>query len=115
MGRKNAAGGKRKLIGVLLASTFLAALGQLMFKYSLAGARLDPAYLLLGVAAYGASTIVYLYVLGRAHLSWAYGIGGLSYIFAVLLAALFLHESVTLVRWLGVAAIAIGAALVGSS
>ena len=61
------------------------------------------------------STVIYFYVLGRTHLSWAYGFTGLSYIFASAIAFLFLGELVPGLRWLGIAIIAIGTALVGSS
>lgn len=49
------------------------------------------------------------------HLSWAYSMGGLSYIFAVLLAHLALGESVPFLRWVGVLVIAVGVAMIGLS
>ena len=55
----------------------------------------------------------YFYVLSRAHLTWVYGIGGLAYIFAVILANFI--ETVPLLRWVGVIVITIGVALIGFS
>jgi uncharacterized membrane protein len=105
---------KEKIRNVLflILSTFLGALGQLLFKYSFQ----VPAFILflsLGLISYFASTIVYFYVLSRVHLSWAYSLGGLSYIFAVILAATILAESVPPLRWIGVSIIFIGVLLIG--
>jgi len=48
-------------------------------------------------------------------LSVAYPIVGLSYIIIVAIARLFLHEHVPPLRWVGVAVVAIGIAIVGIS
>lgn len=112
-GNSTRSGAKRLLVAALVVSTFLGAVGQLVFKYSVTGG-IDLPLLAAGVAVYAVSTVIYITVLSRSHLSWAYSLGGLSYIFTVLFAAVFLHETVG-IRWLGVALIAMGAALVGMS
>ncbi len=102
---------------MLLASTLIGSLGQLFFKigvdsgtaYAMAG------YILLGIIAYGIATLVYLYILGRSHLSWAYGFVGFSYIFTTLLAFFVLGEYIEPDRWIGVAIIVVGTALIGLS
>lgn len=68
----------------------------------------------IALAAYIISALVYFYVISRAHLSWAYGMGGLSYIFAVIMAAIFV-ENVPLLRWIGVVVITGGVFLVAIS
>lgn len=103
---------KKIMLAILLLSTFLGSLGQLFFKLGLIGSGW---YILVGLLAYAVSTLIFLYVLGRMHLSWTYGIGGLSYVFASLLAFLLLGEQITPVRWAGIVVIAIGTALVGLS
>ncbi len=103
---------KKAMLVILLLSTFLGSLGQLFFKIGISHSLL---YLAAGLVVYGISTLIYLYILGRSHLSWTYGVGGLSYIFASVLAFLFLGEQITYLRWLGVFVIAIGTALVGLS
>ncbi len=105
---------KLRNVGFLVVSTFLGAVGQLLFKYSF-GKPLFAELLASGLVVYGISTIIYFYVLSRVHLSWAYGMGGLSYIFATIFAYLFLSENIPLLRWFGVIIIAIGAALIGFS
>jgi drug/metabolite transporter (DMT)-like permease len=103
---------KKILFLVLVLSTFLGSLGQFLFKLGLESSLI---YLGVGLVAYGLSTIIYLYILGRMHLSWTYGVGGLGYIFASLLAFFLLGEQVSPLRWVGIMVIALGTALVGLS
>jgi len=104
--------GKRNNVLMLLGSTSLGAVGQFLFKSSVLGS-VQYTLLVLGVLAYFLSTLIYFYVLSRVHLSWAYGIGGLSYIFAVVLASFI--EAVPLARWVGVVVITVGVFLIGLS
>ncbi|MGC8652311.1 MAG: EamA family transporter [Candidatus Micrarchaeia archaeon] len=106
---------KIELIGVLFISTLLGAVGQLMFKYAFVDKPMLLPYFSAAVLAYLASTVFYFYVLSRVHLSWAYSIGGLSYIFTVILAATVLMEKVPLLRWIGVIVITAGVIVVGTS
>ena len=99
-------------IGFLALSTLMGAAAQLVFKISLSDGMLD--LLILGILTYLASSLLYFYVISRAHLSWAYGVGGLSYIFAVVLGALFI-EQVPVIRWVGVMAITVGVLAVAVS
>lgn len=103
---------KRTLLMILLLSTFLGSLGQLAFKV---GLMTSAWYIFAGLMAYAISTVIFLYVLSRTHLSWTYGIGGLSYVFASILAFFVLGEQITPVRWVGIIVIAVGTALVGLS
>ncbi len=105
--------GRARNILVLLLSTGLAAIGQYFFKDSLN--LLSVPLFAIGFLSYVASTVAYFYVLSRAHLSWVYGLGGLSYIFTVLLAFFALGENVPPLRWVGVAIITFGVLLVGAS
>ncbi len=111
--------GNRKLMFamLLIVSTSLGSIGQLVFKIGVgsSAAYAMALYLAAGMFAYGISTVIYLYILGRSNLSWTYGFGGFSYIFAVVLASVVLGEVVTPDRWIGVVIIAIGTALIGLS
>ncbi|MGC8776549.1 MAG: hypothetical protein ACP5P2_01220 [Candidatus Micrarchaeia archaeon] len=106
---------KEVLVLVLVMSTFLGGLGQFMFKLGLnsQSSILMAILLTLGIISYLLSTVFYFFALSRAHLSWVYSFGGLSYIFASLLAMLI--EPVPLLRWLGILVIAIGTSLIGIS
>lgn len=106
---------KARWAGFLVVSTLLGALGQFLFKGAFVFQGVFEILLSAGIGLYFLSTIVYFYVLSRTHLSWAYSFGGLSYIFAVILADLFLKESVPPLRWVGVVLIAVGVLLVGKS
>ena len=103
---------KRSNVILLFASTLLGASAQLIFKVSISNGAL--ALLALGISLYLVSSLIYFYVISRAHLSWAYGVGGLSYIFAVAFAAIFI-EQVPLIRWVGVLIITAGVILVAIS
>lgn len=100
---------------MLFASATLGAVGQFFFKYAFVNQSSFIMLLIIGLLSYAASTVVYLYVLSRVHLSWAYGVSGLSYILAVVLAYLALSEKVPPLRWAGVLVIAIGVVLIGAS
>jgi uncharacterized membrane protein len=101
-------------IMLLVVSTALGGIGQFLFKYSFVDHSLGLT-LLAGLGAYAISTGIYFYVLSRVNLSWAYGLGGISYILAVVLASTILAEHVSMFRWTGVLVIALGVVLVGFS
>ncbi|MEM3791509.1 MAG: EamA family transporter [Candidatus Micrarchaeaceae archaeon] len=101
---------------ILVFSTFLGAVGQFFFKLGLEeSAYAEYALIFLGICAYLLSTLFYFFVLGRTQLSWAYSFIGLSYIFTLMLASVFLHERVHVAGWIGVALIFLGTALIGKS
>ena len=104
-----------KYIILMLISTTLAAVGQLYFKEGLGSSGIGILFLAVGLLAYLLSTVIYLTVLSRAHLSWTYGIGGLSYVMATIFAATILSEVVPHLRWIGVLVIFLGVVLIGLS
>lgn len=108
---------KMLYVAFLFLSTFLGATGQIFFKIGVVSSTSVSLafYVLVGIFAYALSTLVYFYVLSRTHLSWAYSFGGLSYIFASIMAFAFLNEQVPAVRWIGILVIAVGTFLIGIS
>ncbi len=98
-------------------SNTLTAAGQLLLKAGIGGGVevVDGLLLASGAASLALAMVVYLHVLGSAHLSWAYGFNGLSYTITSILALAFLGEQVPPLRWLGVAVITIGTLIVGFS
>lgn len=106
---------RKVLAMILVGSTFLGGLGQFLFKVGLNSSNtlLLIAFIAFGILSYGLSTALYFFALSRAHLSWVYSFGGLSYIFATLFALLI--EPVPLLRWIGIIIIVIGTALIGIS
>jgi drug/metabolite transporter (DMT)-like permease len=119
-----------KLIAMILLSVGLAAVAQLALKHgmNLVNDRLAPARFGLdaaslravvlqpfvwgGLALFGISAIVWLAVLSRASLSFAYPFASLTYVLILVFDAVVLDETVPPLRWAGVACIALGVFLV---
>lgn len=71
--------------------------------------------LLLGVlfeALFFASLLI---LMAKSDISFLWPLTGLSFVFSTLAAMWFLHEQVSLIRWLGVTCIMLGAALISYS
>lgn len=61
---------------------------------------------------FGGASLLWMYILKHFPLSMAYPMASMSFVIALVFAALFLHETVTWNRWLGVALIMIGCIIV---
>ena len=125
--------GKKRamLIGLILTSVLLAALAQLTLKHgmnqvtdasgtaSLNSTTLKSVvtnvYVIGGLAIFGISAVVWLLVLSRASLSFAYPFASLSYLLIVLIDRFLLKESVPPLRWAGVFFIMTGIVLVAQT
>ena len=70
------------------------------------------AYIILGIALYGLATVLWLYILSREELSLVYPLQSITYVLGTLLAIFVFGENVSLLRWIGVATIIVGATLV---
>jgi len=94
---------------MLLVSVFLGTCGQLLLKTGInqAGKSADvpgvaalmaalksigSPWVFTGFICYGISSILWLMILRKVQLSWAYPMISLSYVFVVVLSALILHE-----------------------
>lgn len=119
------------LIGLILVSVTLAALAQLTLKYgmnqvrdasgvvqmnaaSLRSIATTPA-VWAGLFIFGFSAIVWLAVLSRASLSFAYPFASLTYVIILLFDRFLLHDQVPALRWGGVALIMTGIVLVAQT
>jgi multidrug transporter EmrE-like cation transporter len=72
-------------------------------------------FVLVGFALIFGGSIFWLAVISRVELSWAYPMLSLGYVLVVLLSWLFLNESVTPLRLIGVAIICLGVFVVSRS
>ena len=122
----------RVLLGLILASVACSAVAQLLLKLGMvnaayaraaeardwagmaAAALLNP-LVIAGLSLYFAGAVVWLVVLGKADLSYAYPFVGLGFVFSLALGLFVLHEAVTLPRLAGTVLIALGAVLVAGS
>ncbi len=61
---------------------------------------------------FGSSSILWMYIIKHYPLSVAYPMISLSYVFGMIAAMVFFHESVSLMKWLGVLCIILGCVLI---
>jgi drug/metabolite transporter (DMT)-like permease len=120
----------RMLIAMILLSVCLAAVAQLTLKHgmNLVNEEIGPHRFGMdgesiralsttwavwaGLGLFGLSALVWLIVLSRASLSFAYPFASLTYVLILLFDRFWLHEDVPALRWAGVAFIAVGIVLV---
>ena len=123
--------GKKMLILTIVISVVLAALAQLTLKYGVSRVQVDghsaivlseplrsamrvarEPFIWGGLALFGLSAAVWIVVLSRVSLSFAYPFAALTYVIIVLFDRLILNEYVPALRWGGVALIMTGIVLV---
>lgn len=121
-----------KSLALILLAILIAVSGQISLKYGVAQiGRIDAAavgqplqlvlkvalnlWVIVGLGLYALGAAVWIVVLSRVDLSFAYPMLGLSYVMVVLVSVLFLHEHVPAIRWVGVLLIVAGVALVGQT
>jgi drug/metabolite transporter (DMT)-like permease len=119
------------LIGLILTSVLLAALAQITLKHGMnqvthevgtANLKLTSlkamatnAAVIGGLVIFAFSAIVWLLVLSRASLSFAYPFASLSYLVIVLADKFVFDQQIPVLRWVGVAFIMAGIVLVAQT
>lgn len=107
-----------KLFALCLLNTAFMAAGQILFKTGSGGKEIrglldiialffSPA-VFCGLCIYAAATGLWLYILSKAPISFAYPFQALAYPLVLLASALLFHEHISFQRWLGVAVIICG-------
>jgi drug/metabolite transporter (DMT)-like permease len=120
-----------KSLILIFTSVFLGVIGQLSMKNGMMGVRLSDQspgiligglvgalanpYVIGGIGLYACSALVWLMVLSRVDLSFAYPLVSTGYIAVVLLSRFLFHESVTPVRIVGALVICAGVVLITRS
>jgi len=121
-----------KSILLIILSIIIAIGGQVLLKVgmnqissseilSISGARnfflaiLKSPKVMTGLFLYGLSAIVWLIILSRVDLSFAYPMIGVSYIFMLIISRFLLNEHVSPLRWIGAVVISIGVVLITRS
>jgi drug/metabolite transporter (DMT)-like permease len=114
---------------MILISVTLGVCGQLCFKYAMLRvgavdfshittgllAMASSPFVWLGLCCYGLSTIIWLMILSRVQLSYAYPLLSTGYILIVILSYLIFKEPVTWLRFGGVLVIVAGVWMVTHS
>jgi drug/metabolite transporter (DMT)-like permease len=122
---------KYLVLTLILLDVALNVTGQLSLKYgmskfgnfSLSLSTLPPVFVkaatnvhvLLGLLCYGLGFMVWLIVLAKAEVSYAYPMISLGYVFTAILARLLLGESVTATRMAGILVTCLGVFLIARS
>ena len=104
-----------------LLSTLLMAAGQTLFKLGSRGKEIHSLLdlirlffspiILLALALYGCTTGLWLYILSKTPMSYAYPIQALAYPIVLLVSLLLFKEHISWTSWLGVAIIICGVAI----
>jgi len=109
-----------KIILLTALSAFIGSMGQLEFKRGADNLQFDIKllltnhHLILGVAVYAVSTVLYVYALNKEHLSILYPITATSYIWTTIFSKIFLKEPVGLPSLIGVFFILLGVTLIAT-
>jgi drug/metabolite transporter (DMT)-like permease len=122
---------KYLVLSLILVDVVLNVTGQLSLKYgmsklgnfSLSFSTLPPVFLkaatnahvLLGLFCYGLGFMVWLIVLSKAEVSYAYPMISLGYVFTAILARMLLGEAVTVTRMAGILVTCVGVFLIARS
>jgi len=121
-----------KLLLLILTSVALSSVGQISMRKGMSseaiqntlspGNMIDSilvvssnSYVLSGLAMYGLGAAVWLLVLAKVEVSYAYPFIGLAFVLTAILGWLFLNEALGLIRIAGTACIVIGVIMVSSS
>jgi drug/metabolite transporter (DMT)-like permease len=123
--------GNLQSIGILLTSVAFGAVGQLTLKAGMNSVSTNSKalqlsvdtllrmatnpLLLLGIAIFGVSTLLWLLALSKADLSFAYPFLSLTYTAVLIGGAVLFHESITIPRVIGFAIIISGVWVVSRS
>ncbi|MDZ7587556.1 MAG: EamA family transporter [Patescibacteria group bacterium] len=105
-------------IGQMILKIGMTQVGELKFSDGLVNIfsrTFSNLYVLGGLAFFGVNAILWLVVLSREKLSFAYPMVAFAYIVTILLSKFVLHEDIPLLRWSGLAVIIVGILMIAKS
>ncbi|MCT8976797.1 SMR family transporter [Clostridium sp. CX1] len=118
------------MIVLILVSVFLGAIGQVLVKYGASSLQLNfaasyfiesligilkNAPVMCGIISYGVSFLLWIKVLSKVELSYAYPMVSIGYILVMFFSYFLFKENISLMRLMGVALIIVGVILVARS
>jgi len=109
-----------KILLLTALAAFIGSIGQLEFKRGADNLQFDIKllltnyHLIIAIAVYCVSTVLYVYALNKEQLSILYPIVATSYIWTLLFSKIFLKEPVGLTSWAGVFLILLGVTLIAT-
>ncbi len=111
-----------KMTLLCLLNTALMVTGQILFKVGSQGKTLAnisdmiklmfSPVVLVALCLYAGTTMLWLYILSKVDISFAYPIQALAFPVVMLVSAFMFHEQIPALRWVGVVVIFIGVLLV---
>ena len=106
-------------IGQILLKTGMSKIGYISIKYSdiiqnVLKAFVSP-YILVGILSYLLSMILWLIILSRVELSFAYPMVSAGYIIVIVFSYFILHENISLLRLIGVIMVCMGILFIARS
>jgi drug/metabolite transporter (DMT)-like permease len=105
-------------IGQMILKIGMTQVGELKFSDGLVNIfsrTFSNLYVLGGLAFFGVNALLWLVVLSREKLSFAYPMVAFAYIVTILLSKFVLHEDIPLLRWSGLAVIIVGILMIAKS
>lgn len=118
------------MLGLILTSVFLGAIGQVLVKFGAVNLTLNfsSEYILssilsilknvpvmCGILSYGISFLLWIKVLSKVELSYAYPMVSLGYVIIMIFSYFFFKENISFLRVVGVLLIIMGVVLVSRS
>lgn len=118
------------MILLILISIFLGAFGQILVKYGSANLEINftlkylvPSILniiknlpvMMGIISYGVSFLIWIKVLSKTELSYAYPMVSLGYIIVMIFSYFVFKENISFIRILGMFFIIVGVVLISRS
>ena len=105
-------------VGQMILKIGMTQVGELKFSdgiISMFWRTFSNLYVLGGLAFFGVNAMLWLVVLSREKLSFAYPMVAFAYIVTILLAKFVLHEDIPALRWAGLATIIVGILMIAKS
>lgn len=105
-------------VGQMILKVGMTQVGELKFSDGLANIfyrTFTNLYVLGGLAFFGVNALLWLVVLSREKLSFAYPMVAFAYIVTILLSKFVLHEDIPLLRWAGLSVIIVGILMIAKS
>ena len=105
-------------VGQMILKIGMTQVGELKFSdgiISMFWRTFSNLYVLGGLAFFGVNAMLWLVVLSREKLSFAYPMVAFAYIVTILLSKFVLHEDIPLLRWSGLAVIIVGILMIAKS
>lgn len=105
-----------KIFSLIILSDVVDSIAQLLMKKGLVDMGINSIFIVwAGVLVFALNFFIWMVILYKVDLSIAMPAGSVSYIFVPLAAMLFLHEHVSLLRWIGICCIVCGIYFVSRS